>query len=403
MFIPGDVVRIKKEYLEPYEDPETDYVVMENYGDGKIKVFVEDKNSAFGGYVYVWADYMFYKVGEIQLDTIADESLVNEDYTTELEEKYIIEAEEDSFNATSWNDTVSELDFTDGLTFNFSDLVNYRKLKNYAGIYLYTNIQNNHKYVGQARNLYKRLLEHKQTANRKSEINLDPIDSAIKNYGTGQFNITILKFIDKNPGTETTLAARLNKWEEYFIALYNTYNNTEDYNLTPGGNDLNYYLQSSFWDNNRKRFNKRLLNKVRFFIKESKLGWREQVKYLADNNIIQLSTATIKKINACEGIYKLNYYEKNILGFTTPISNHSEINSVARFIEYYLFDINTPTENLEKENAIAGPFKSAKEVQEYIFGTGTSTVNKQNQINSASRGSQDYIYGDYKVKRFSIE
>ena len=67
MFEAGDIVRIKKEWLEEHEDPNQDYVVMEDYGDGKVKVWVESKTSAFGGYYYVWADYMFYKVGHIDL------------------------------------------------------------------------------------------------------------------------------------------------------------------------------------------------------------------------------------------------------------------------------------------------------------------------------------------------
>ena len=56
MFKVGDVVRIKKEWLEEHEDPNTDYVVMEDYGDGKVKVWVESKTSAFGGYYYVFSN-----------------------------------------------------------------------------------------------------------------------------------------------------------------------------------------------------------------------------------------------------------------------------------------------------------------------------------------------------------
>ena len=68
MFEVGDVVRIKKEWLESHEDPETNYIVVEDYGDGKVKVWVESKTSAFGGYYYVWADYMFYKVGQTNIN-----------------------------------------------------------------------------------------------------------------------------------------------------------------------------------------------------------------------------------------------------------------------------------------------------------------------------------------------
>lgn len=67
MFQPGGVVRIEKEQLEPHENPEQDYIVYEDYGDGKVKVFCPNEKSAFGGYIYVWADYMFYKIGHIEL------------------------------------------------------------------------------------------------------------------------------------------------------------------------------------------------------------------------------------------------------------------------------------------------------------------------------------------------
>ena len=40
MFKLGDIVRIKKEYVEPHEDPNTEYLVVEDNGDGKTKVWI---------------------------------------------------------------------------------------------------------------------------------------------------------------------------------------------------------------------------------------------------------------------------------------------------------------------------------------------------------------------------
>lgn len=65
---PGDVVRIKKEWLEKYEDPNKDYIVFEDYGNGRVKVFSESKLSVFGGYTNVWGKEMMYKIGHIDLD-----------------------------------------------------------------------------------------------------------------------------------------------------------------------------------------------------------------------------------------------------------------------------------------------------------------------------------------------
>lgn len=61
MFKYGDIVKIKKEFLAPHEDPDQEYLVLEDYGDGKTKVFCRSDTSVFGGYVYVWKSKMFYK------------------------------------------------------------------------------------------------------------------------------------------------------------------------------------------------------------------------------------------------------------------------------------------------------------------------------------------------------
>jgi hypothetical protein len=67
MFKVGDVVRIKKEWLEEHEDPNTNYIVMEDNGDGRTKVWVESKVSSFKGYYHVWSSDVFYKVGHIEI------------------------------------------------------------------------------------------------------------------------------------------------------------------------------------------------------------------------------------------------------------------------------------------------------------------------------------------------
>ena len=66
MFEPGDVVRIKAEYLEPNEDPEKDYIVFTDYGRGAVEVW-SSNNTAFGGGIHRWPDYLFYKVGHVDL------------------------------------------------------------------------------------------------------------------------------------------------------------------------------------------------------------------------------------------------------------------------------------------------------------------------------------------------
>jgi len=68
MFYPGDVVRVKPEWLDKGENPETDYIIFEDYGDGKIKVFTKRENSFLGGSIHVWPDYTVYKIGWVDLE-----------------------------------------------------------------------------------------------------------------------------------------------------------------------------------------------------------------------------------------------------------------------------------------------------------------------------------------------
>lgn len=62
MFKLGDIVRIKKEHVEPHEDPDTEYLVIEDNGDGKTRVWVHSGISSLGGYYYIWPSDIFYKV-----------------------------------------------------------------------------------------------------------------------------------------------------------------------------------------------------------------------------------------------------------------------------------------------------------------------------------------------------
>lgn len=322
--------------------------------------------------------------------------------------KYILE--------TDFDKTYEELSRP---IFNYGDFIAkkddrvnpYRKELSRPGIYLYTNDANGHKYVGQAVNLYKRLLEHYQTANREPEEYLEPIDSAINHYKPESFTIEILKFID-NP-------ALLNKWEIDYIDKYNTYNNIEDYNLTPGGNELNYFRQSIFWDEEKQRFDKRSLNKVRTFLQTSTLSFGDIIldlsKLLDDTTkqsdvVISMSpstTATIRKINNCEGIYKLNYYERAVKGFKAPLN--SESHAVGRNQhaekEFYIFDINET--NLVPENAIKGPLPTWREVSRCI---NDGQEIQDQQIKQVARGLKrdgrpggNYIYNNYKIKSFVKE
>lgn len=98
-----------------------------------------------------------------------------------------------------------------------------------SGIYKITNIENNHAYIGQSVNIYERWKKHRSIGNNYSKENSKiPLYAAMYKYGMEKFNFEILEECSSNK-------EELNKKEEYYIKLYNTYYN--GYNQTKGGDD----------------------------------------------------------------------------------------------------------------------------------------------------------------------
>lgn len=116
------------------------------------------------------------------------------------------------------------------------------------------------------------------------------------------------------------------------------------------------------------------------------------------------TTTTIRKINNCEGIYKLNYYEKTVKGFTAPLNTESHAIGRNQHAEreFYIFDIDET--DLAPSNAIIGPLQDWREVSKYI--NNGQEIQGQ-QIKRVSRGLKndgrpngDYTYNGYKIKSF---
>jgi group I intron endonuclease len=94
-------------------------------------------------------------------------------------------------------------------------------------IYLITNKENGHKYVGQTtQGMNKRWQQHIQEALRMSD---NPIHRAMRKYGNHNFRI---QEIDECDGK------LLNEREEYWIKHYNTFESAEGYNATSGGDNF---------------------------------------------------------------------------------------------------------------------------------------------------------------------
>jgi group I intron endonuclease len=87
-------------------------------------------------------------------------------------------------------------------------------------IYLITNKENGHKYIGQTtQGMNKRWQQHLQEALRMSD---KPIHRAMRKYGNHRFNIQEIDECDES---------LLNEKEEYWINYYNTFESMEGYNV----------------------------------------------------------------------------------------------------------------------------------------------------------------------------
>ena len=97
-----------------------------------------------------------------------------------------------------------------------------------CGIYLITNKVNGHMYIGLSKNIENRIKEHFShglNGKRKDDMN-KPLYKAFKKYGLDNFTWKILEECPED---------KLKECEIYWIKYYNTYENREHYNETPGG------------------------------------------------------------------------------------------------------------------------------------------------------------------------
>ena len=96
-------------------------------------------------------------------------------------------------------------------------------------IYKYENIINGHMYIGLTNNFKRRLSDHITSAYNPNCSDYDTrIHRAIRKYGIKNFNCSIIE-----DNIETLESAK--ERESYWIKEYNTFENEEHYNLTPGG------------------------------------------------------------------------------------------------------------------------------------------------------------------------
>lgn len=95
-----------------------------------------------------------------------------------------------------------------------------------CGIYLCTNIINQHMYVGQSNNIERRWREHCSLLNIKTSA----LEKAIQKYGKENFKLEVVCELEDD-------RELLHAMEEYYVWKYNTFKNRKHYNLTPGGDN----------------------------------------------------------------------------------------------------------------------------------------------------------------------
>lgn len=97
-----------------------------------------------------------------------------------------------------------------------------------CGIYKITNKINGHSYIGLSKNIEKRFSDHitKAFYSQKQEDIDKVLYKAIRKYGESNFSFDIIELCPED---------KLKEREIYWINFYNTYENREHYNETPGG------------------------------------------------------------------------------------------------------------------------------------------------------------------------
>lgn len=106
-------------------------------------------------------------------------------------------------------------------------MVDFSEYRNKAGIYKWENKINHKCYIGQAKDLNRRLTHH--FSNIKTNRYNNPLYKAVAKYGINNFDITIVEVLEASDD----LNERLDEREIYYIEYYKSYK--EGYNQTKGG------------------------------------------------------------------------------------------------------------------------------------------------------------------------
>ena len=98
--------------------------------------------------------------------------------------------------------------------------------KKLCGIYCIENLANGKRYIGQSKNIERRINNHKNLL-RKNEHHNEYLQRAWNKYGENCFQFYIICSCSESV---------IDNFERFYISLYNTTNDNFGYNLESGGN-----------------------------------------------------------------------------------------------------------------------------------------------------------------------
>lgn len=168
-----------------------------------------------------------------------------------------------------------------------------------CGIYIIQNKNTKQKYIGQSVNIEKRWIQHINA----HDIQSSRIEKAINKYGSDNFSFSILEELIND-------SELLNEREKYWIQYYNTYNDKNHYNLTPGGEfcpmkDINIAkkLSKKMSGKNASFYGKRHSQETINKMSQIKQGAKNPFfnKHHTDENKLKLS-----KMKNTSGYYRVN-------------------------------------------------------------------------------------------------
>lgn len=134
-----------------------------------------------------------------------------------------------------------------------------------GSIYLIINKENGHKYVGQTtQGINKRWKQHIQESMRMSD---KPLHCAMRKYGNHVFSIKQIDECDES---------LLDEREKYWIERYNTFNSSEGYNATSGGNRPTFSIKTKEKISQTKtgvQLSKKHIENIKTTLTEKKKNW----------------------------------------------------------------------------------------------------------------------------------